>query len=126
MKAKPHTVLIVDDEQSILDLTSSLLGKFGWQTETVTNAVEALERIELGHIDTVLIDIVLEGRGGVDLLMEIHEIHPKLPVVIMSGKVQTGAAPFMSMAAQFGARAILPKPFTVDELLNALETATGA
>jgi len=45
------------------------------------------------------------------------------PVIVMSGKVRTDAMPFTTLARQFGAKGILPKPFTPKELIESLSTA---
>jgi CheY-like chemotaxis protein len=120
------TVLIVDDEESIRDVAAAILEKQGHQTVRAADAEEAMAAIEKGGIDVALVDVVLPGRGGLDLLMQIRSDHPALPVIVMSGKVRTDASPFRTLAQQFGARYVLSKPFTSRELADSINTALNS
>ncbi|HCM26419.1 MAG: hypothetical protein A2Z99_16075 [Treponema sp. GWB1_62_6] len=117
------TILIVDDEQSILDVVAAILERERHVTFKAHDAEGAMSVIARGGIDAALVDVVLPGRGGLDLLMEIRKDYPDLPVIIMSGKVRTDSRPFTTLARQFGAKGILPKPFTPKELIESLSTA---
>ncbi len=119
------TVLIVDDESSILDIASAILEKNGFTVETAASIEEAEKRLALEGIDAALIDIVFPGRGGVELLMRLRDERPELPVVIMTGKVRTDSEPFRQLVQQFGAKSILTKPFSSTELTAALRQVMG-
>ncbi len=114
------TILIVDDEESVLAVTTAILEKHGYSTVQSRDVENAERLIALGGVDLVLVDVVIPGRGGLDLLMRLRAEHPTLPVVVMSGKIRTDTDPFRSLAEQFGARCILPKPFTADELKDSV------
>ena len=114
------TILIVDDEESVLAVTAAILEKRGYTTIQAKDVENAERLIALGGVDLVLVDVVIPGRGGLDLLMRLRAEHPKLPVVVMSGKIRTNTDPFRTLAEQFGARCILPKPFTADELTDSV------
>lgn len=119
------TVLIVDDEESILSVTAAILHKQGYRAVGASSAEDAERAIASGGVDVVLVDVVLPGRGGLDLLMAIREKHPNLPVVVMSGKVSTASEPFKKLASQFGARCVISKPFTSQDLVSCVRTALG-
>lgn len=119
------TILVVDDEQTILDITSAILEKFKYTPLTASTADKGAKLIEEGGIDLALVDVVLPGRGGLDLLMEIKDKHPQLPVIIMTGKIKVHNDPFTNLTTQFGAKAVLPKPFTPDELLKVVQSVLG-
>lgn len=114
------TVLVVDDEQSILAVTSAILEKHGYRTIGAASAEDAERQLEAGGVDVVLLDVVLPGRGGIDLLMGIRQKTPSLPVIVMSGKVSTTAAHFVQLASQFGAKCVIAKPFAAQELVEAV------
>ena len=120
------TILIVDDEESIRDVAAAILEKHGHQTVRAGDAEEAVSAIEAGGIDLALVDVVLPGRGGLDLLMQIRADYPALPVVVMSGKVRTDASPFRTLAKQFGARFVLAKPFSSRELADSITSALAS
>jgi two-component system OmpR family response regulator len=115
-----QTVLIVDDEQTITAVAAAILKRKGYEALTAYDAESAEKTLAESTVDLVLLDVVLPGRGGIDLLMSIRNAHPKIPVIIMSGKVSTDADPFRKLATQFGAKCILAKPFTAQELLESI------
>ncbi|MFA6508149.1 MAG: response regulator [Treponemataceae bacterium] len=119
------TILIVDDEPSILEVTSAILERQGFQTIKAENAEDAEKVLVKGGIDAMVVDVVLPGRGGIDILMGLREHNSKIPVIVMSGKVRTGSDPFRLLAIQFGAKCILAKPFTGDELVAAVKAVLG-
>ncbi len=119
------TILIVDDEESIRDVAAAILERQGHTTVRAGDVDEAVDAIKAGGIDLALVDVVLPGRGGLDLLMQIRSDYPALPVVVMSGKVRTDASPFRTLAKQFGARFVLAKPFSSRELSDSVTAALG-
>jgi CheY-like chemotaxis protein len=120
------TILVVDDEESIRDVAAAILEKQGHTAVRASDAGEAIAAIQEGGIDVALVDVVLPGRGGLDLLMQIRSEHPSLPVIVMSGKVRTDASPFRTLAQQFGARYVLSKPFTSRELADSITAALAS
>ncbi|GAB1482541.1 hypothetical protein MASR2M78_13570 [Treponema sp.] len=116
------TVLIVDDEETIREVATAILQKAGHQCVSAVDAAQAIDKIQAHKLDVALVDVILPGRGGLDLLMEIRRDFPALPVVVMSGKVKTNTLPFQNLARQFGAGQILSKPFTSEELVSAVES----
>jgi len=77
-------VLVVDDEKNIRRLYESELKREGYEVETAESAEEALERIEDGPPDLVVLDIRLEGMDGIDCLRTIMERRRDLPVILNS------------------------------------------
>lgn len=116
-------ILIVDDDKILQDLISAILDKAGHQARCAGDADGALAVLASGGVELALVDVVLPGRGGLDLLMQVRAEHPGLPVVVMSGKVKADSDHFTQLARKFGARCILPKPFTPAELAAAVDRA---
>ncbi len=116
------TILVVDDEQIVRDLTVQVLERAGYDVCSAKSAQHALELVlEGGHIDLVVSDVVMPGLTGVDLLAELREQKPELPVVLV-----TGGSPGpdrTSNALDLGACAIVYKPYTHAELRDAVEAA---
>ena len=109
-----HTVLIVDDEESILRSVSDVLADEGFETVTATSANEALRRIERSPPDLILLDIAMPGRDGLDALAEVRRVWPHLPVVMMSGH---GTVETAVRATKLGAWDFLEKPLSYDKIL---------
>ena len=118
-------ILIVDDDPAIRDLTARHLVKHTHEVLEAESADEAFSIIDDHTVDLVILDIVMPGRGGIETIMEMHGSHPDLPVVIMSGKIPLGTVAVDGLMQRYGARAVLPKPFTGEELLTAVQTALG-
>ena len=78
-------VLVVDDEESIRYTFQMFLEDEGYQVTTAENYEVALEHIQASEFDLVFIDIILEGRSGIDLLRAFREHRPGGQVIMITG-----------------------------------------
>jgi DNA-binding NtrC family response regulator len=115
------TILVVDDDEAILQVTTAMLKKKNHGVFLAQSAEAAKEILAHSAVDLIILDVVLPGLGGMELLIQIRNSHPKIPVIIMSGKVRTNIRPFKNLAQQFGATCILSKPFTAEELYESVD-----
>ncbi len=104
----PKRILVVDDEQTVLTVIRRALTNDHHQVETVTNAAEALSRIEQSAFDLALIDLNMPHVRGDVLIREILLRKPQLRILLMTGSLMDACPP--------GAAGMLVKPFTVQEL----------
>jgi two-component system NtrC family sensor kinase len=84
----PHSILLVEDNPEVAEITAEMLRSLGNRVETVHRAQAALDRLATDRrlIDVVVSDIVMpDGMNGVQLAREIRDRHPTLPVILMSG-----------------------------------------
>jgi CheY-like chemotaxis protein len=83
----PRTILVVDDERAIRSVTVTLLESLGYRALAVEDGASALatlaERRDV--VDGVLLDLTMPEIGGAEVLDRLREVHPALPVVVMSG-----------------------------------------
>ena len=112
------TVLVVEDNAEVAEITASLVEQLGYQTARAENATEALNRLQRGDkIDLVLSDVVMPGgMNGIALAQEIGNHYPDIPVVLTSGYsdvVQTAQSRF----------SILRKPFQLSALEKSIREA---
>ena len=114
------TILIVDDEISILKSLSGILMDEGFETVTATNGYEALQRIEAEAPDLVLLDIWMPGMDGIDTLKEIKKLHPFIQVVMITGH---GTIETAVSATKMGAYDFIEKPLNVDRVIVAINNA---
>ena len=82
-----QTVLLAEDDLSVLVTTSALLGSWGYRVETATSGYEALEMIQSGvSVDLLLSDVMMPGSmNGFELAREVRKLYPWMPVIFMSG-----------------------------------------
>ena len=113
-----RTVLVVDDAGVIRRLSFRVLSEAGYRVFEAASAVEALEVIAMlrGHLDLVLVDVVMPEVNGVDLVRLIREEWDEPAILFMSAYPAEVLARegLKDLRVQF-----LAKPFTRDELLNA-------
>jgi two-component system nitrogen regulation response regulator NtrX len=118
-------ILIVDDEADIRELVSGILSDEGYETRVAGESDGALAAIEARRPGLVVLDIWLQGSrlDGLELLDVIHEHHPDLPVVIISGhgNVETAVS-----AIKKGAYDFIEKPFKADRLILIVRRAMEA
>ena len=115
MKQNFKTVLVVDDDKSILRTFTRILQRAGYSTETAENGKEALDKIQARNYDAALIDVVLGDSNGLDLLPKIEENSPKTVKIIVTGADSTEKR---DEACKNGADAYLTKPVNPEVLLD--------
>ncbi len=113
-------ILIVDDEESIRRSLAGILSDEGFNTETASNGALALESVRTRAPDLILLDVAMPGRDGVEVLEELREDWPRLPVIMMSGH---GTIETAVRATKFGAFDFLEKPLSFDKLLITIQHA---
>ncbi|HOT61631.1 MAG TPA: response regulator [Treponemataceae bacterium] len=116
-----NKILIVDDDRSVAEMVRMALEENGYAV--VTSAEDAKKAIATERPAIALIDIILPGQGGMDLILDLHSLYPDLKIIITSGKIDMNKSTFKVLAHQFGVMAILPKPFTIEELMTAVVDA---
>ena len=117
-----ETVLLVEDENFVREVTNEVLKSAGYRVFTARNATEALAHGEsLRQVDLLLTDIVLPGKDGRVLAGVLRSLQPNLPVLFVSGYPLRLA----EIAAAEPAEAWLPKPYSVAALLQKVRQVLG-
>lgn len=106
-------ILIVEDEPSLRELIQRSLEKERYRVEVAPNFETALEKIELYDYDCILLDIMLPGGNGLELLSRLKELRKKENVIIISAK---DSLEDKVLGLELGADDYLPKPFHLAEL----------
>ncbi len=106
-------ILIVDDEEGMRKLLGRVLAKNGYESVTAANGNEALRLIESEQFDLVITDIKMPGMDGLQLLQELKEFDPALPIIVITayGTVESAV-----QALRAGAYDYITKPFENDEI----------
>ena len=109
------TILVVDDEQTMREGCSRILSKAGWTAITAENGKQALEtlRTHPGTIDVVLLDLMMPGVSGMEVMEQARPLDPNLLIIVITGYATVESA---VEAMKKGAYDFIPKPFTPDQL----------
>ncbi len=122
-EAVAMNILIVDDEQSIRETCATVSEQCGMKAFAVATAEEALEVLEHSAIDILLTDLKLPQTNGVELLKQVHGLHPDVAVVVLT---QYGTIESAVEVTRMGAVDYVTKPFRIEELRSRLERVAKA
>ena len=111
-------ILIVDDSGLARKTVRQLLEDLGHSVEEATDGAQALERYVLNHHDVVILDMVMHGMYGLEVLSKFRELNPSLPVIIATADIQKSTRDLVKAA---GAAAMINKPLKKDELTDILD-----
>jgi len=120
---RPAKILVIDDEPVICDGCRLVLNEKGHAVDTCSTGREGVQAVESGDYELLLLDLKLPDADGMELLQQFHEHTPRLAVIVMTGysSVQNAVAAMKQGAADY-----LPKPFSDDQLVFAVEKAVVA
>lgn len=112
---KQH-ILVVDDEAAILELLASYLKKHGYEVSTANSAADALSLIEEKYLHLIILDVLLADTDGLELLVQIKALRPRVPVIIATGIGFDDA--LLQEAVQKGAAGYVSKTQPLEQLLT--------
>jgi DNA-binding response OmpR family regulator len=116
MIIKGKSILVVDDDQSILRSTKSVLQREGYAVETAETGKKALEKMQKKRYDVVLLDVKLPDIEGTDLLLQMDNPNDTIKIIITGFSTDE----LGKRAADYGADDFLVKPISPEELLETI------
>ena len=120
MPPQQASILIVDDELSVRDSLLHWFRKDGFNVATAANATLALQALDQGPVDIILLDIKMPGMDGMELQSRIHASHPEIIVIMMTAFASVDTA---VRALKQGAFDYVTKPIDPDELSHLVARA---
>ena len=125
---KSFNVLCVDDDAVVREVARAALERAGYTVLVAADGAEAAAVLESGpSVDLVLLDWILPGLSGAELVLRLRQIRPEVTILLTSGYSHVAVLPLMSQGQVAG---FLEKPFTPKELAQrvarALRPAVGA
>ena len=123
MTARNAHILVIEDDANLAASLRQVLEDEGFAVTHVSRGDEGLRRAAASTSDVVLTDLRLPGLGGLELVRQLHEAQPHLPIILMTahGTIETAIE-----ATKRGAYEYLQKPFEIPELLALLRKAIEA
>jgi DNA-binding NtrC family response regulator len=115
-------VLLVDDEQDFVSSLAERMELRGIKVDTAFDGAEALEKIEKGEPELVVLDLLMPGIMGLDVLRHITGKHPRTKVIVLTGH---GAPEWEDEALRLGAVSCLLKPVKIEKLIESMTEALG-
>jgi two-component system, chemotaxis family, chemotaxis protein CheY len=119
MKAK---VLIVDDSGLTRRSLRQILESAGCEVVEAEDGLTGLERYFLEKPDVVMLDLVMRGMYGLEVLQKLRQLDATARIIVVSADIQSSSH---ELAQEAGARAFINKPFDRAEILTALEAVLG-
>ena len=113
-------VLIVDDSAMARRNLRQILEPAGYDVIEANDGLNALEQYSIDRPDVVLLDLVMRGMYGLDVLKKLRELDPEARILVVSADVQQSSHELVSEA---GARGFVNKPFDRDQILGAVRAA---
>jgi FixJ family two-component response regulator len=120
MTEKPPVVIVVDDDPSLRNMISRLVGTIGLKSIPYSSPEEFLKKPPPDGPACLVLDVQMPGLSGLDLQRELINSKHRLPIVFMTGH---GDIPMSVQAIKAGAVAFLTKPFRNQDLLDAVKEA---
>ena len=109
-----ESILVIEDELAIVDFLERGLRAEGFVVDAATDGIAGTRRALLDNVDLVVLDMMLPGRSGAELLMTLREARPTLPVIVLTarGELEDRVAGLNAGAVDY-----LVKPFAMAELV---------
>lgn len=113
-------ILVIDDEARIRDACNLVLSDQGFEVATAGDGDRGLAMIQEAHFDIILVDLMMPGLSGLEVLSIVREKHPDTMVIVITGYATLEHS---IEAMKKGAFDFIPKPFTPDQLRTVVEKA---
>lgn len=114
---KSVSILVVDDEEMVLKVITTLLNLRGHQVSAVSSAIEALELLDHSTFDIIISDQGMPAMNGRDFAKEVRQRHGEVPFVLLTGDTDISADPR-------SINRVVSKPFKIEELDTAIHELT--
>ena len=114
IEVNPMKLLIAEDEQEICRALKVILEHNKYTVDVVTNGSDAIDYILEGCYDGIILDIMMPGKDGLQVLQELRAHHVQTPVLLLTAKSELGDR---VAGLEAGADDYLPKPFATTELI---------
>jgi len=115
-------ILVVDDSALSRRTLRRILESAGYEVVEADDGMAALEVYFLEKPDLVLLDLVMKGMYGLDVLVKLREMDPKALVVVASADIQSSTR---TMVDEAGALGFINKPFIAEQVIASVEAAFG-
>ena len=114
-------ILIIDDEESALDLLRRILEQEGYEIVAAKNGQEGVEVFRRQQFDLVVTDMVMPVKDGLKTILELRQIDAAIPLIAISGGGAIAKERYLNVAGYIEGVCTIPKPFSRLELLAGID-----
>ena len=118
-------VLLVEDDDHFASMIQRALATFGYTVVRARNGREALDIYDPRIVNLVLTDVLMPSMEGIELIMALRKINPKVKIIAMSGGGRNRPEAYLAITERMGVVKTLAKPFPLDELQRAVQECIG-
>ncbi len=117
-------VLLIEDEPNIIEAISFILSRDGWTVHTHEDGTSAMNKVLALPPDLIILDVMLPGRSGFDILRDLREteVTANIPVMMLTAR---GQARDRELADRLGANHFMTKPFSNADVRDHVRTLMG-
>ena len=126
MEGDRARILVVDDNASVRRSLTALLTRAGHEVIQAANGSEASRVWHEVELDLVILDLFMPEKDGIETMVELRAFVPGIPIIVMSGGAYGSQMDMLSAAELLGASLTIEKPFTLEEMLEAVRKALPA
>lgn len=116
----PVSILLVDDDEPFRAMLSEALTGEGFLVREASDGRQGIKQYTERPTDLVITDLVMPEKEGLEMIVELKQLHPDVKVIAMSGGGRGSSQNYLKMAKAFGAQLVLAKPFSHSEILEAV------
>ena len=115
------SILIIEDDDNFRSLLKALLEVDGYNIIEASNGRYAFKILQKESPDLIITDLIMDDIEGIEIIMKVKEDSPKKPIIAISGGGSIGPEDYLESAKDLGADQTFSKPFTSEEMLDAVK-----
>jgi len=119
-------VLVIDDEAAVRAFVQQTLEEEGYRVSEAADGEEGLSALQTTPVDLIITDIFMPNKEGIETIRTVRKQFPQIKILAISGGGRHKLTHSLPEALQFGAHGTLTKPFTPDQLVEAVTTVLGS
>lgn len=118
-------ILIIEDDEVVREYLESVLSRAGYQCLSANNGRTGVELFNSNPTDLVITDIIMPEKDGIETIMDLRRKNSQLKVIAISGGGRAEPENYLHSAKLLGANRTMKKPFTNEEMLEAIRELLG-
>lgn len=114
-------ILIVEDDADMREMLKITLARRKFSIQEASNGKEAISKFKPSITDLVITDLIMPDEDGLKVIMKLRELKPDIKIIAISGGGKAGPGNYLNLARALGADFVLPKPFSINDLISKIE-----